>query len=230
MGVEASAQGVVFDLDGVLVLSEHLWEAAWIDYSARHRYAWTADDTRRCQGMSVPEWAAHLGTCTSSDPARAADEVIGDVAAAYRAGEVPLIDGALELVAAMAARVPVGLASSAPRAIIDTVMDTMGLGPYFSASVSSAEVDRGKPSPDVYLEAARRLGIDPNRSVAVEDSSNGIRAAAAAGLAVIAIAHEAYPIAPDAIALTVAVHTALRGAEADLERVLRGRAQGGLMP
>ena len=84
-------------------------------------------------------------------------------------------------------------------------MGAMGIGPWFSATVSSAEVPRGKPSPDVYAEAVRRLGVDPARSAAVEDSSNGIRAAAAAGLTVIAVAHEQYPIAPDALALASSV-------------------------
>ena len=100
----------------------------------------------------------------------------------------------------------------------------MGLARYFQATVSSAEVARGKPSPDVYAEAARRLGIDAAQSVAVEDSSNGIRSASAAGLAVIAIANDAYPVAPDALALASTVHTSLGPARRDIERLLEARA------
>ena len=176
--------------------------------------------------MSVSEWGAYLGTRSSGDGEDAAAAVIAAVVESYRSGRVTLIDGAAELVAAVALRVPVGLASSAPREIIDTVMGAMGLGPYFSATVSSAEVTRGKPSPDVYAEAVNRLGVDPTRSVAVEDSSNGVRAAAAAGLAVVAVAHEQYPLAPDALALADSVRTTLSQVRNDIERLLDERAVG----
>lgn len=216
----STARGVVFDLDGVLVLSEHLWEEAWVDYAGRFDVAWSLADTRGCQGLSVPEWAGYLAARTSGDPDDAAEAVIGYVAGAYDSGRVSLIGGAAEMVAAVADRVPIALASSAPRRIIDTVMHTMGIGPAFSATVSSAEVARGKPSPDVYLEAIRRLGVAAAASLAVEDSSNGIRAAAAAGLTVIGVAHEQYPIAPDAIRLTHSVQHSLPDVHAELLRLL----------
>jgi HAD superfamily hydrolase (TIGR01509 family) len=205
----SAARGVVFDLDGVLVLSEHLWEEGWTAYAAQRGYSWTEDDTRQCQGMSVAEWSAYLIRRTSGEPRDAADAVIAHVAAAYRSGEVSLLEGAAELVATVASRVPIALATSAPRTIIDTVMATMGLGPHFSATVSSAEVRAGKPAPDVYVEAANRIGIDPAVSFAVEDSSNGVRAAAAAGLSVLAIEHDRYPLAADAAALALSVHRSL---------------------
>ena len=213
-------RGVVFDLDGVLVMSEHLWEEAWRFYAAQYAYAWTADDTRQCQGMSVNEWATHLAVRSSGTPAAAARGVIDRANESYAAGRVTLIDGAAELVAAVAGRVPIGLASSAPREIIDTVMDTMGIGRYFSATVSSAEVPRGKPSPDVYSEAVKRLGVDPSASIAVEDSSNGVRAAAGAGLLVIAVAHDPYPLAPDAAALAVSVQRSLAGVKDEILGIL----------
>ena len=213
-------RGVVFDLDGVLVMSEHLWEEAWRAYAAGYGQTWTSGDTRHCQGLSVPEWGAYLAERSSGDAEDATEAVIALVIEAYDEGRVTLIDGAAELVAEAASRVPVGLASSAPRAVIDTVMRTMGIGEYFSATVSSAEVPRGKPSPDVYLEAIRRLDIDPSGSVGVEDSSNGIRAAAAAGLTVIAVAHEAYPLAPDAVALAASVHRSLEHLGDEILRLL----------
>jgi HAD superfamily hydrolase (TIGR01509 family) len=217
--------GVIFDLDGVLVMSEHLWEEAWQRYATHHGRQWTAEDTRRCQGMSVAEWSTYLAERSSGDAAAAAAAVIGSVVAAYRAGEVPLVRGARELLDRLVSRVPIALASSAPREVIDTVMDTLGVGDSFSATVSSAEVARGKPSPDVYVEALRRLGVEPAASVAVEDSSNGIRAAAAAGLRVIAIPNPAYPLAPDAKALARSIYESLTGAGTEIDRLMTSRSQ-----
>lgn len=190
--------GVVFDLDGVLVDSEHLWEQGWTAFAADSGRSWTAADTAACQGRSTPEWAAHLAELTSRPAGDAAAEVVASVVRAHEAGLVPLMPGARRLVEAVAAHVPVALASSAPRPVIDIVMRRWGLGAFFGATVSSAEVPRGKPSPDVYREATRRLGIDAAGSHAVEDSSNGVRAAAAAGLTVIAVPTPRYPLDADA--------------------------------
>jgi HAD superfamily hydrolase (TIGR01509 family) len=211
---------VVFDLDGVLVMSEHLWEQGWQSVAAEHGYGWLSEDTRTCQGKSVPEWARYLADRAGMDPQAAADGVIGEVAAAYDRGEVPLIAGALELVQSAAARVPVALASSAPREIIDRVMTSTPVGEYFSATVSSAEVAAGKPAPDVYCEAVVRLGSVSEGSLAVEDSSNGVRAAAAAGLRVIGMEHARYPIDQDAVARTVGVYHALEEVTKVLVRLL----------
>ena len=201
--------GVVFDLDGVLVQSEHLWEEAWLEYATAAGSAWTAYDTRTCQGMSVQEWGTYLADRTTHDTPAAIEAVIGSVARAYDSGQVSLVDGAQDLVRSISARVPIALASSAPRRIIDTVMGVMGLGPWFGATVSSSEVAAGKPSPDVYLEAIRKLGIRAAGSLAVEDSSNGVRAAAAAGLTVLAIPNPAYPLATDAGGAADSIHASL---------------------
>ncbi|GLP79289.1 HAD family hydrolase [Mycobacterium antarcticum] len=216
---------VVFDLDGVLVMSEHLWEQGWHSVAADRGYSWLPDDTRTCQGKSVPEWARYLGDRTGLDPRTAADDVIGKVAAAYDRGEVPLITGALELVQSAAARVPVALASSAPREIIDRVMTATPIGAYFGATVSSAEVAAGKPAPDVYREAIARLGARSSGSLAVEDSSNGVRAAAAAGLQVLGMEHHQYPIDADAASRTVGIYHALDEVTAVLVRLLDGSAE-----
>lgn len=205
--MSSGRRGVVFDLDGVLVRSEHLWERGWRAYADHHRGAWTDEDTRACQGMSVPEWARYLADRSSHDPDDAAQAVIASVVAAYQAGEVPLAGGAPELVAAAATRGPVALATSAPREVIGVVMDGLGLGRWFSAAVSSAEVRAGKPDPAVYLEAMRRAGI--GSGVAVEDSSNGVRAAARAGLTVLAVPDPAYPLAADAAVLADSIHASL---------------------
>lgn len=200
MGNEARA--VVFDLDGVLVESEHLWEEMWTRYAARHDVTWTAADTAHVQGMSAPEWSTHLVARTGGGDALACERAVVDgMVAALQGGRMEPYDGASGMVLDVAARVPVALATSAPRRLIDAVLTAHGLAEAFRATVSSAEVDRGKPAPDVYLEAARRLEVDPGRCVGVEDSSNGIRAAANAGMTVVAVPNPTYPPAPDALAL-----------------------------
>jgi HAD superfamily hydrolase (TIGR01509 family) len=200
---------VVFDLDGVIVASEHLWEEGWWQVSLRQGVDWTAADTRACQGKSVPEWAAYVAGRTGLIADQARHQVIKHVTDAYDGGAVELLPFAAELVNGASQRVPIGLATSAPREVIERVIEFPQIAGCFAVTVSSAEVARGKPSPDVYRAAIDRLGGDPARSFAVEDSSNGIRAAAAAGLTVLGMEHEQYPIAPDAAALTVAVYSSL---------------------
>ena len=123
--------------------------------------------------------------------------------------ELPLIDGAVEAVERLAAVFPLAVASSSNRPLIDTVLATAGIIERFAATVSSEEVARGKPSPDVYLEAARRLGSAPAQCAAIEDSASGIRAAHAAGMHVLAYPNEHYPPAADALALADVVLVSL---------------------
>jgi HAD superfamily hydrolase (TIGR01509 family) len=193
---------VVFDLDGVLVESEHLWEENWTRHSAAHDYTWLPSDTATVQGMSVPEWSGYMAKQIGrGTPEEIAESVIDGMIGALHGGRVELLPGSREMVTAVADRVPVAVASSAPRRLIEAVLEAVDLRSRFAACVSSEEVPRGKPSPDVYLEAARRIGIDPNACAGVEDSSNGLRAAAAAGMTVIAIPNPVYPPKPDALAL-----------------------------
>lgn len=198
---------VVFDLDGVLVESEHLWEENWIAYAARHGAEWTAEDTATVQGMSAPEWAAYLAdrSGTSETVQQVEDAVVDGMIASIENGEAPLLPGADAMVRGVGAQAPVGLASSAARRVIDAVLTTHGLTDEFAATVSSAEVPKGKPSPDVYTEAAARLGVPGNRCLGVEDSSNGIRAAVAAGLTVVALPNPTYPPKHDALELAADV-------------------------
>jgi HAD superfamily hydrolase (TIGR01509 family) len=134
------------------------------------------------------------------DPAAINDEVVRRLGASYR-DELPLLPGAVEAVRAIGARWPLGLASSSNREVIDDVLRLAGIADEFRVTLSSEQVERGKPAPDVYLEVAKRLGAEPARTVAVEDSSNGIRSAAAAGMPVIATPNPHYPPADDALAL-----------------------------
>ncbi|MED7927915.1 HAD family phosphatase [Nonomuraea sp. LP-02] len=191
----------MFDLDGVLVDSEPVWEEVRRAFVAEHGGTWQPDTQSRLMGMSTGEWAAYLHELgVRLTPDEIARGVVDRMAARYR-DEVPLMPGAVETVRRLAAGRVLGLASSSPRRLIDVVLDAAGLTDCFAATVSTEEVERGKPAPDGYLEAARRMGVDPGGCVAVEDSSNGLRSAHAAGMRVIAVPHPRYPPAPDALAL-----------------------------
>ncbi|MBA8825988.1 HAD superfamily hydrolase (TIGR01509 family) [Saccharopolyspora lacisalsi] len=209
---------VVFDMDGVLVESEHLWEEMWTRYTARHGYEWGPRDTTTVQGMSAPEWAAYLAevTATSDSVELVERTVVDDMVEALSAGRIDLLDGARDMVVEVSSRVPIALASSAPRRLIDAVLAGNGLTDRFTATVSSAEVPQGKPNPDVYEQAARRLGVVGARCAAVEDSSNGLRAAHAAGMTVIAIPNPTYPPKPDAVDKASVVATTLDGVRRSL--------------
>jgi HAD superfamily hydrolase (TIGR01509 family) len=152
-------------------------------------------------GMSSPEWSRymheHVGLPES--PEEIAAEVVERMAQRYR-DELPLIDGAVDAVERLGARWPLGVASSSNRPLIDLVLELSGLGRFFRATVSSEEVARGKPAPDVYLEACRRLGVAPAQAAAVEDSHAGIGSAKAAGMRVIAIPNPSFPPGDDALA------------------------------
>jgi len=196
---------VVFDLDGVLLDSEQRWNDAKEAVTTAAGGRWRDDAAAAMMGMSSPEWSAYMHDelAVPYEPERINELVVERMAAGY-AEELPLLPGAIDAVETLAARWPLGLASSSNREIIDAFLDLSGLRDRFRATTSSEEVGRGKPSPDVYLEVAARLGADAARCVAVEDSSNGLRAAAAAGMAVIAVPNPHYPPAPDALALAAA--------------------------
>jgi HAD superfamily hydrolase (TIGR01509 family) len=193
-------EAVVFDLDGVLVDSEPVWERVRREFVAARGGHWPPDAQHRLMGMSTAEWSAYMAADFGLDfsPAEVAERIIAGLAAAYES-RLPLLPGAVDAVRRLAARWPLAVASSSPASLIAVVLDAADLRSAFSAAVSSEEVKRGKPAPDVYLEAAARLGVGPAGCAAVEDSSNGLRAAAAAGLAVIAIPRPEYPPAPDAL-------------------------------
>ena len=193
-------EAVVFDLDGVLIDSEPVWEQVRRRVVAEHGGHWDPDTQDRLMGMSTGEWSRYLSEDldVALSPDQVAETVIAAMTERYRE-HLPLLPGAVEAVTRIADRWIVGLASSAPRSLIEAVLDASGLRPKFAATVSTEEVARGKPAPDAYLTAAGRLGVRPAACAAVEDSSNGLRSAAAAGLAVIAIPHEKYPPAPDAL-------------------------------
>jgi HAD superfamily hydrolase (TIGR01509 family) len=193
-------EAVVFDLDGVLLDSEQLWDETREQLAKERGGRWHDRAQRDMMGMSSREWSRYMHETIGlpESPEDINREVVERLAAAYRE-QLPVIPGAREAVERLAARWPLGLASSSNRELIDLALELLGVRRLFKATVSSEEVARGKPAPDVYLEAARRLGVDPAHTAAIEDSHNGILAAKAAGMRVIAIPNRHFP--PDERAL-----------------------------
>ena len=197
---------VVFDLDGVVVDSEQVWDDVREQLAKERGGRWHEGAQADMMGMSSPEWSAYMHDEIGlrETPAEINDEVVRRMLERYRE-RLPLIPGAVDAVRRLAPEFRLGVASSSNRPLIETVLEQAGIADLFGAVVSSEEVAGGKPAPDVYLEAAKRLGVEPGRAAAVEDSSNGIRAAHAAGLRVIALPNAHYPPAEDALALADAV-------------------------
>jgi len=194
-------EAVVFDLDGILIDSEHVWDEVRQQLADERGGRWNDKASRDMMGMSSIEWSRYMRDVVglTEEPEAISAEVVRRLEDRYRR-ELPLIPGAEQAVERLAARWPLALASSSNRELIDLVLESSGLGRYFEASVSSEEVARGKPAPDVFLEAARRLGVSPTSCAAVEDSENGIFAAKAAGMRTIAIPNPHYPPHEDALA------------------------------
>ncbi|HEV7363137.1 MAG TPA: HAD family phosphatase [Solirubrobacteraceae bacterium] len=192
---------VIFDLDGVLIDSEERWARAKEDLVRETGGRWKPEASHAMLGMSSPEWSRYLQEELGVPlaPEEINDAVVARMLEDYRR-DLPLIAGARDAVQRLAARWPLALASSSNREVIDVVLQASGLADAFDATVSSEEVARGKPAPDVYLEAATRLGVAPGDAAAVEDSTNALLAALAAGMAVVATPNRAFPPSDDALA------------------------------
>jgi HAD superfamily hydrolase (TIGR01509 family) len=201
--MSGNIRAVIFDLDGVLVDSEQVWDAARRRLTEDSGGRWSESATQDMMGMSSTEWSRYmherLGVKMSPEEISAA--VVERIEGLYRE-RLRLIPRAREAVERVAARWPLGLASSANRPVIEVVLELSGLGRFFKTTVSSEEVSRGKPAPDVYLEAARRLRVEPTLCAAVEDSSSGILSAHAAEMRVVAIPNRTFP--PSEVALKAA--------------------------
>jgi HAD superfamily hydrolase (TIGR01509 family) len=214
-------EAVIFDLDGVLIDSEPVWEEVRRQVVAGHGGQWAPDTQQRLMGMSTGEWASYLSgeLGVQLPPHQVAELVIRQMQDRYRE-HLPLLPGAVTAVQQLSAHWPLGLASSAPLALIDTVLNASALKPSFAAAMSTEQVKAGKPAPDIYLAVAAKLGHDPANCAAVEDSANGLRSAAAAGCQVIAVPHPRYPPGPDALALARVVLTSLTDLTPDVVRSL----------
>jgi HAD superfamily hydrolase (TIGR01509 family) len=215
-------EAVAFDLDGVVVDSEQVWDDVREQLVRERGGRWTESAQADMMGMSSPEWSRYLHEelGLAEQPEELNDEVVRRMLARYRE-ELPLLEGAVEAVHRLAGTFPLAVASSSNRPLIEAVLEKAGVAELFAVVVSSEEVPRGKPAPDVYLEAARRLDVPPEDCAAIEDSSNGLRSAHAAGLRVLAIPNAHYPPAPDALALADVVLGSL--AELTVEAVRSDR-------
>jgi HAD superfamily hydrolase (TIGR01509 family) len=187
-------EAVVFDLDGVLIQSEEVWDDVREQFTRERGGRYDEEIQRAMMGMSSTEWSRYLHDSAGipDEPEEINAEVVRRMLGAYET-ELPLIDGAQDAVRRLAGEFRLAVASSSNRPLIDAVLRAAELESYFEATVSSEEVAHGKPAPDVYLEAARRLGAEPAHCAAVEDSHGGIRSAKAAGMRVIAIPNPSYP-------------------------------------
>ncbi len=222
---------VVFDLDGTLADTEHVWDEVRRGLAHEDGVPWPADATRAMMGMSTAEWSAYLAdqvglTGTAEDAER---RTLDALAERYR-DHLPVVPGAADAVRRIAAVWPVGLATSTPRRLIDTILDAVGVRELFGVTVSTEEVAAGKPSPDAYLRACELMRVEPHRAVAVEDSANGIRSAHAAGLAVVAIPPRFEPPGPEVLALAAVTLPDITALTSGLVRTLGDARSGPTSP
>lgn len=197
---------VIFDLDGTLVETEQVWRDVRRDFVLTHGGLWHDGAQETMIGMRTEEWAQYIhdDLGVALPPSEIARLVVDGVVAALR-NDVPILPGAQEVLDRFSREVRLGLATSAARPVADAVLERTGWKRFFEVVVSADEVTRGKPEPDVYLRALQLMQADPATTEAVEDSTNGIRAAHAAGLRVIAVPNREFPPKPDALALAARV-------------------------
>jgi HAD superfamily hydrolase (TIGR01509 family) len=217
MAEHPAIEAVVFDMDGVLVETEHLWDEVREALTADWGGKYTPEAQEAMMGMSSPEWSRYLHeTVGLREPPEAINaEVVRRMLERYET-DLPVVPGAVEAVRRLAADgLRLAVASSSNRKLIDAVLRRLELESLFVVTVSSEEVARGKPSPDVYLETARRLGVEPASCTAVEDSASGIRAAHAAGMRVLAYPNRHYPPSDEVLALADSVLSSLDDLDLD---------------
>lgn len=203
---------VVFDMDGTLTDTEAVWDEVRRALAIADGKPWPENGTQAMMGMSTQQWSAYLSEVVGlhGDAEEAAARTIAGLVERYRAGGMPVLPGAVAAVRRMATRWRLGLASSSPRVLIDAGIAQLQIGDAIEVSLSTEELNgAGKPAPDVYLEVCRRLGADPHRSVAIEDSASGIGAARAASMIVIAVPPHFHPPSSEVLAGVDAVLTSL---------------------
>ena len=182
-------RAVIFDMDGLLLDTETLWHDAEVELFRRYGGDFTWEDKMAVIGTSFDTsaryFAERLGATPEQGPALIAQML--DIMQESLRRQVAGRPGALELVDRLRGRIPLGLASNSPRALVDTALATAQLGGVFDAIVTSDDVEHSKPAPDIYLLACERLGVPPRLALALEDSPSGVAAAKAAGLACIGV-------------------------------------------
>jgi HAD superfamily hydrolase (TIGR01509 family) len=198
---------VLFDLDGLLVDSEASWYRARCELAEAHGCVWTEREQRAQAGVSTATWVANVRACINEalSPADVEEEIVRRMEGYYRSREVELLPGAEACLSWCAQRFVTALVSGSPHRLIDAAIEGAGWAPFFQLRLSSDEMPRGKPHPDVYEEAMRRLGVQPAETVVLEDSGAGIRAGLAAGARVIAVPNPETDPGPDTLDLATAV-------------------------
>jgi HAD superfamily hydrolase (TIGR01509 family) len=216
-----SVDAVIFDMDGVLVDSESCWYRAAMDFAREVGKTWTEHDHHACMGNAPEEWARYMrermNLSLSLQDITA--KVTRSVYAQYEV-QLPLLPGAVQAVHAAARVYRVALASGSPSELVDQVMELTGLNKVFRAIVAGNAVTRGKPDPDIYLEASRPIGVEPSRCVGVEDSLNGMRSLKAACMFVIAVPRPSYPLPQEALDVADAALPSLRDFSVELVQSL----------
>lgn len=184
---------IVYDMDGVIVDSESIWDQVRSGLTKEKGGAWRDDSSEHMMGMSRQEWSAYMANDLNvpMTPDEISDEVVKRILAEYQK-HLPLLPGAKESAQELSELWPLGIASSANQELIDAVVQIGGMKDFFKVAYSSEHIGKGKPAPDVFLQACELLGADPKNSIAIEDSPNGIKAGLAAGMKVIAIPHADY--------------------------------------
>jgi HAD superfamily hydrolase (TIGR01509 family) len=221
-------EAIVFDLDGLLIDSEQVWSDVRRELVIERGGEWHDGAQQEMMGMSSIEWSRFMSEelRVPMPPDQISEEVVRRLASRYRS-RLPLLPGAREAVGRLAARWPLGLASSSNRQLIDLVLEVADLVSCFEVTLSSEEVARGKPAPDVYLEAARRLGIEPSHCAAIEDSHNGMLSASAAGMQVIAIPNRTFPPGEEALATAARILHSLAELTPEVVEAPRRLGRGG---
>jgi HAD superfamily hydrolase (TIGR01509 family) len=219
----AEIAAVIFDLDGVLLDSEAAWVKVKREFTEESGGHWKESAQWDMLGMSSIEWSRYMHDelGVPVPPEQISSDVADRLAQQYRE-RLPLLPGAVDAVRSLARHWPLALATSSNRNVIDLVLEKAGLADAFAATVSSEEVERGKPAPDVYLEAAKRLGVEPRACVAIEDSTSGIRSAHAAAMAVVAVPNQDFPPEPEALALASLVLDSLEELSPERIQALTG--------
>ena len=218
MSDPSSIHCVLFDLDGLLVDSEPAWYRARCDLAAAHGAVWTEADQRAQAGVHTDVWVRNVGACLDGalTPEEVQEAIVSRMEAYYRAREVQVLPGADECLRWCAERFRTALVSGSPHRLINAAIDGAGWSAYFDMRLSSDDVAHGKPAPDVYVEAMRRMDMTPDQTVVLEDSGAGIRAGLSAGARVIAVPNPETDPGPDVLALATVVVPSLNDVPAIL--------------
>lgn len=194
-------EAVVFDMDGVVVDSEPVWQKARVDLVDSYGRVWTDQDGDACRGRSSEEWSTRISERIGREltPEEVFKEILRRMISAYEV-QLPLFPGAIDAIERIATKYPVAVASGSPRDLIDRVLDRSGLSRVCSAVGYGDEVECGKPAPDVYLDVLDRMGVTPSNAIGVEDSESGLRSVAAAGMHAVAVVSADYQLPDDLVA------------------------------